>query len=195
MVSPAVTGSLSGQVMLAGAGVAGVRVKLVNAAGVVLAATTSSGTGGFAFTGLAAGSYQVKYVAPSGDVLETGSQASTLTGLTAPVALSAGQAVTLPPEILLSDPATIKGMVYRHGTGDPAWGTGESGVVVTLLNSAGAVVATTTTSAGWFGIYDLPAGSYQIRYAPPPGDVIEAGGPANATTGLTASFTLAAAVW
>ena len=184
--------SLSGVVMLAGSGAAGVTVKLVNASGTVVGTSTTDSTGAFTFTGFAAGSYQVQYVAPKGDVLETGSEATATTGLTPVVAVAAGQSVALPAETLLSNPATIDGMIYRYGTGDPSWGAGAAGVVVTLLNSAGVAVATTTTTTGWFAFTGLAAGTYQLKYAPPAGEVIQSGSSANPATGLTAAVTVTA---
>lgn len=82
-------------------GVAGVTVDLLNAAGTsVLATTTTNASGWYYFGGLAAGSYEVKFVAPSGDQFTVAgvgsnpalnSSANPTTGITAPITLTAGE--------------------------------------------------------------------------------------------------------
>ncbi len=82
-------------------GVAGVNVDLLNATGTsILATTTTNSAGGYSFSGLAAGTYEVKFVAPSGDKFTTegvgsnpavDSSANSTTGITAPVTLTAGE--------------------------------------------------------------------------------------------------------
>jgi hypothetical protein len=66
-------------------------------------------------------------------------------------------------------------------------------VTVSLLNAAGTVIATTTTNtSGGFSFSQLAAGTYQLKYTPPPGQTFIPGAPENTTTGLTAQFTLTA---
>ncbi len=82
-------------------GVAGVTVKLLNAAGTtVLSTTTTDSLGNYAFTGLNAGSYAVSFAAPSTYKLTTqdvgtndaaDSDANATTGITGPITLTAGQ--------------------------------------------------------------------------------------------------------
>ncbi|MDR3538246.1 MAG: SdrD B-like domain-containing protein [Acetobacteraceae bacterium] len=82
-------------------GVAGVTVELLNATGTtVLGKTTTDSTGAYHFTGLAAGTYEVEFVAPTGDGFTRqaagsngaiDSNANQTTGITAPVTLTAGQ--------------------------------------------------------------------------------------------------------
>jgi protocatechuate 3,4-dioxygenase beta subunit len=82
-------------------GVGGVTVDLLNAAGTsILGVTTTNASGAYHFTNLAAGVYDVKFVAPTGDTFTLTSQgantaidsnANQTTGLTAPVTLTAGQ--------------------------------------------------------------------------------------------------------
>jgi protocatechuate 3,4-dioxygenase beta subunit len=82
-------------------GISGVTVKLMNAAGTtVLATTTTSSSGFYQFTGLAAGTYQVYFGTKSGYVLTAANQgsddskdsdANTSTRLSGPIVLSAGQ--------------------------------------------------------------------------------------------------------
>ncbi len=82
-------------------GVAGVTVDLLNATGTaVLATTTTNASGAYYFSGLAAGTYEVKFVAPSGDKFTVegvgsnpaiNSRANPTTGVTAPITLTAGE--------------------------------------------------------------------------------------------------------
>ena len=82
-------------------GVAGVTVDLLNAAGTsTLAVTTTNASGAYLFTGLAAGTYEVQFIAPAADTFTTqtvgtntgiDSNANGTTGITAPITLTAGQ--------------------------------------------------------------------------------------------------------
>ena len=183
--------SIDGTVLLNGTGEAGVTVSVLTAAGTLVATATTNSTGGFAFTDLlAAGSYEVKYTAPSGQVLETGSEASATTGLTPAVTLATSQVLTLPSELLLSDPVTVRATALHYGAPtDASWGTGEGGVTVSLLNAAGQVIAAgVTNSSGTFAFADLPDGIYQLQYGIPSGQGFKSGVPEDASTGLTAQF-------
>jgi beta-glucanase (GH16 family) len=188
-----VTNSIGGTVQLAGGAEAGVTVSLLNGSGTVIASTATNSAGAFAFTGMTVGDYQVKYVAPAGQVLQTGSEASFTTGLTPSIALAAGETLILPAEQMLSSPATIQSNVVHFGAPtDPSWGKGEGGVTVSLLNAAGAVIATTVTASwGGFSFGQIGAGTYQLRYTLPAGQVIDPASPENQVTGLTAQFTVA----
>jgi uncharacterized repeat protein (TIGR01451 family) len=84
------------------AGLGGVTVKLLNATGTtVLATTTTDASGAYHFTGLNPGQYEVQFVAPTGYTLTTqnaagtttanDSNANVTTGITAPVTLVSGQ--------------------------------------------------------------------------------------------------------
>jgi beta-glucanase (GH16 family) len=187
LVSP--LASLAGTVLSAGAGQSGANVALLNGAGKVIATTTTDGAGAFSFSGLAPGSYQVKYTAPSGEVLQTGSQANTATGLTQAVTLAAGQALNLPAELLLTNPATIGAhTLHFGGPTDPYYGAGEGGVTVSLLDASGTVIATTVSnSTGWLSFGDIAPGTYQLQYTPPAGQQLKPG-----TSALTAPFTVTA---
>jgi hypothetical protein len=183
-----VLGTLSGSVTLAGAAATSVVVSLANIAGSVIATTTTNSAGSFSFGGLAAGSYEVKYTAPAGAVLATGSEANPSTGYSAAVTLGVGQTLTLPVEAMLTNPATITGKALHFGgVNDPSYGGSDAGVTVSLLNASGSVIASgTTLSTGYFAFTDIAPGSYQVLYTPPAGQAIEPG-----TSGLTAAFTVA----
>jgi len=69
---------------------------------------------------------------------------------------------------------------------------------VALLNASGTVIASTVSDrGGWFYFGQLAAGTYQLEYTPPAGQVILPGSAVNPTTDLTAPFTLTAgqALW
>ena len=83
------------------AGVGGVTVELLNGTGSsILATTTTNSSGGYEFTGLNAGVYEVKFLSPTGDTFTTqgvgsnaavNSSANQTTGVTSPISLAAGQ--------------------------------------------------------------------------------------------------------
>jgi protocatechuate 3,4-dioxygenase beta subunit len=180
-----------------GPGVAGVTVDLLNATGTsVLAVTTTNASGLYNFSGLAAGVYEVKFIAPTNYTFSTqgvggnaaiNSSANQTTGITAPITLTAGQADHNVEAGLVpgpssttgggqpNPPATITGATFfdanRNGVDD----TGDTllpGTTVELLNSAGtSVLATTTTnSSGAYSFANLNPGTYEVEFVPPAGD-------------------------
>lgn len=97
-------------------GVSGVTVKLKNSGGSVIATTTTNASGNYSFTGLAAGTYVVQFVLPSGygfTLADVGtndgvdSDANASTGLTGTYTLAAGQSNT-----------TVDAGLYRVPTGE-----------------------------------------------------------------------------
>ena len=102
--------------------------------------------------------------------------------------------VVAPVTVPVVGQGVIDGTVHHFGVADPIWGTGQSDVAVSLLNAAGAVIATTVSDGdGWFDFTGLAAGSYMLDYAPPAGVALAPGSAANIATGLTAPFAVAAA--
>jgi hypothetical protein len=181
--------TLSGSVVYAGSGQAGVAVALLTTYGVTVATTATASDGSFSFTGVPSGSYQVQYTTPTAEVLQAGGPASTSTGLTSAITLTAGQTLTLAAETLAPAVGSI--------TGSALYGTaGQAGVAISLLNTTGTVVATTTTSStGSFSFTNVLVGSYQVQYIAPAGEALQSGGPAIATTalattGLTSAVTV-----
>ena len=195
-------------------GVAGVTVDLLDGTGSVLATTTTNATGGYQFTGLNAGVYEVKFVAPTGDQFTTqgstqtatDSSANVSTGITAPVTLAAGQ-VDNNVNAGLVTPLTgsIGDYVWldlnKNGlvnTGEP----GVAGVTVDLLNAAGTTVlaTTTTNNSGGYNFTGLNAGVYEVKFIAPAGDSFTTQGASqtatdsspNVSTGITAPITLGA---
>ena len=197
-------------------GVAGVTVELLNGTGTsILATTTTNSSGTYAFTGLNAGAYDVKFIAPTGDQITTqgvgtnpaiDSSANATTGITAPVTLTAGQVDNNVNAGLETPPAALGSTVWfdanRDGLLDNSE-TGVAGVTVELLNGTGtSVLATTTTnSSGTYAFTNLNAGAYEVEFIAPTGDQFTTQGvgtnpaidsSANATTGITAPVTLTA---
>ncbi|WP_457664695.1 SdrD B-like domain-containing protein [Thiolapillus sp.] len=200
-------------------GLSSVTVNLYDAAGTtLLASTVTDGSGNYAFTGLAPGSYSLEFVAPAGHVISPEAQggntaidsdANPTTGFTAVVALQAGDAVTgidagmSVPQV---QPASLSDRVWYDTDGDGIQDAGEpglGGVTVTLYAAAnpGTVLATTVTDAnGNYSFQGLPADDYVVHFAAPANHVISPAGqaPGNAdsdpdpATGLTAIITLVA---
>jgi protocatechuate 3,4-dioxygenase beta subunit len=201
-------------------GIAGVTVKLLGSDGSTVLATTTTGFyGNYSFTNLAAGTYFVQFIAPSGYTFTTknavgstaanDSNADVTTGKTDAITLSAGQTdntidaglkCTPPPS-----PAALGDLVWKdaNGNGIQDWGEpGIAGVTVKLLGSDGTTVLKTTTT-GFYGKYsftNLAAGTYFVQFIAPSGYTFttqyagDAGKDSNAnvSTGKTDAITLGA---
>jgi protocatechuate 3,4-dioxygenase beta subunit len=194
-------------------GLAGVTVELLNAAGTsVLATTTTNASGNYQFTNLNAGTYEVQFLAPAGDAFTTQGVATATginssansAGLSGPITLTSGQidnAVNAGLKVL---PASISSTVWIDTNKDGLLDNGESGqpgVTVELLNAAGtSVLATTTTNAsGNYTFSNLAPDNYDVEVVPPTGYGFTTQGATgaidsavNATSGITAPFTLTA---
>jgi uncharacterized surface anchored protein len=169
------------------AGIAGVTVKLLNSAGTVLTTTTTDSTGAYLFSGLPAGSYKVQVVTPNGYVVTT-KDASVATdatdsdidasGISGLYTLTGG-----------SNNLTVDAGFYkaRASLGDKVWcdadkdgiqdagEAGVCGVTVKLLDTAGNVVATTTTDVnGNYKFSNLNPGDYSVQVVAPTGYVFSA---------------------
>ncbi len=57
-----------------GTGISGVTVELENTSGGVISTTTTDASGAYHFTGLAPGSYEVQFIAPTGDAFSAALQ-------------------------------------------------------------------------------------------------------------------------
>ena len=171
-----------------GSGLAGVSVDVLNAAGAVIATTTTNNGGVFLFTGLASGTYTIQYAPPPLYTLEAGGTADPDSGQAAAVSLAAGQALALPDEQVLTAPATVTGTVTFLG--GSYWKM--TGMAVSLLSTTGAVLATTVTdNTGTYQFTGVAAGSYQFLYTLPTGAVFYSGYE-NHTTGLSLVTAVAA---
>ena len=163
------------------AGLAGQTVQLLNAAGAVLASTTTGSTGAYGFTGQAPGTYQLQFVAPGGSrftVQDQGgddtvdSDANPTTGRSASISLASGGSAT---NVSAGSyvPGTISGLAFTDSNGDGLRGSAEpllAGITVRLLNGAGTTLATALTGAGGsYGFTGLAPGQYQVEFTAPPG--------------------------
>ena len=165
-------------------GISGVTVKLMAADGTtVLATTTTSWSGYYQFSNLAAGTYQVYFGTKSGYELTAANQgtsdssdsdANTTTRLSGPVVLSAGENDTTVDAGMVEycpPPGTgsIGNFVWNDCDKDGKQDSGEgglSGVTVKLMASNGTTVlaTTTTSSSGYYQFSNLAAGTYQVYF-------------------------------
>lgn len=175
----AAPGSISGIALGAG-GVpqAGVTVTLLDATGATAIATaTSDASGAYSLTGIAPGAYRLSYAAPSGALLQSGPNGSLVT-------LSAGQALALQPEMLVSSAGTVNGTLLFAGT--PV-----AGRTVALLNGSGATIVTSTTdTAGAYAFAGLADGTYGLKFTTLAGEALKVGDAANTATGIVSGITL-----
>ncbi|MBL8429172.1 MAG: carboxypeptidase regulatory-like domain-containing protein [Dechloromonas sp.] len=167
------------------AGVAGVAVNLLNAAGAVVATSTTNASGNYLFQNLMPGSYAVQVVAPNGYVITgkdlggndaTDSDVDAATGKTVVTTLESGENDLSWDAGLYQNPASIGDRVWldknANGVQD-AGETGIAGVAVKLLNSAGAVVGSATTDAnGNYLFSNLTPGDYAVQIVAPTGYTI-----------------------
>ena len=83
--------------------------------------------------------------------------------------------------------------VFVEHYGNQDAGTPLGGIGVALRNAAGLIVATgITNSSGFYTFSGLAAGSYSVQYIMPGAYSVRPGGFADASTGVTSSFTLSA---
>jgi fimbrial isopeptide formation D2 family protein/uncharacterized repeat protein (TIGR01451 family) len=158
----------------------GVTVRLLNAAGTVIATTATDASGLYSFANLLPGTYSVRFTAPNGTLFTTrdagndglDSDAHITNGGTTQVTLTSGQ----------TNNTRDAGLILAASIGDRVWADldrdgqqdgeepGIAGVTIRLLSAAGAVLATTTTDAGGFYNFgNLRPGSYSVEFATPPG--------------------------
>ncbi len=159
-------------------GIAGATVKLLNSAGTVIATTTTDSQGKYLFSGLSAGDYKVQFFKPTGfhsstradvgadnadsDIAKTTASSAT----TATINLSAGE----------NDTTVDAGFYKLACIGDRVWEDknhngiqdvgepGIGGIRVTLLDSANAVVATTTTNSSGNYSFNVDPGTYRLKF-------------------------------
>ncbi|BDI33777.1 hypothetical protein CCAX7_58280 [Capsulimonas corticalis] len=153
------------------AGLSGITVNLLDASGNIVATTTTDSSGGYSFAGLAPAGYTVSAPsAASGYALET--------AVTLAVTVVANQNDGANDFGYVTPVGSLSGVLFLDGDKDGKYDAGEallSGVTVTVKDSSGNVVATTTTdSDGAYSVPGLIVGSYTVS-APTAtgGDVLE----------------------
>ena len=161
-------------------GIEGATVELLDAAGDVIATTTTAADGSYSFTGLDAGEYSVRFpTSVDGKTLvdanvggddTVDSDADQGTGTTAPVTVVAGE-TTSDVDAGVEDPGTasLAGRLFcddnNNDVDDGGAEPGVSGVTVELLDASGAVIGSTTTGAdGSYEFTNLDAGTYSVRF-------------------------------
>ncbi len=162
------------------AGVAGVTLQLRTTAGAVLQTTMTDADGDYQFD-VAAGSYQVSIVLPTGYLL-TGKNAGAdisidsdfdqVTGYSNVVTVNAGQNI-LTVDAGLYQAASLGDRVWLDSNGNGQLDgaeAGVAGVTVRLLDTSGATVASTTTnSSGNYLFSSLKPGTYAVQFVAPSG--------------------------
>ncbi|WP_308917517.1 SdrD B-like domain-containing protein [Jannaschia sp. LMIT008] len=159
-------------------GIGGVTVSLLDAAGNTVRTAQTDSDGSYEFTGLAAGDYRVAFPTDvDGKTLAAqdvgddrfDSDADRGTGLTDTISLAIGQR-SEDNDAGVRDPGTasLAGKVFMDNDKDDLDGAGDMGirgVEVQLLDSDGAIVATTRTDQdGAYEFTGLDAGSYAVRF-------------------------------
>ena len=164
------------------AGIAGVTVKLLNAAGGVAATATTDANGNYLFSNLTPGSYSVQVVAPAGYSI-TGKDLGGNDALDSDIDPATGSTIATTLESGENDLSWDAGLYQQTASyGDKVWldknangvqdagETGLAGITVKLLNGAGGVVATTTTDAnGNYLFSNLTPGDYAAQVVAPTG--------------------------
>ena len=154
-------------------GIAGVTVKLLDAAGNVLETTVTDGNGNYSFDNLPAGDYVVMVdpaTVPAG-LAPTFELDGNFDGMT-PVTLAAGE-TNNDVDFGYQPNGAIGDRVFEDLNGNGQQDAGEPGipgVTVNLLNAAGNVIATDTTDANGNYLFEgLAAGDYGVDFIEPAG--------------------------
>jgi protocatechuate 3,4-dioxygenase beta subunit len=160
-------------------GITGVTVNLLNSAGTIIATTTTNASGAYNFPNVAPGTYSVTFTTPAGytptgsnlggnDATDSDPIGGTVTG----IVITAGISNTT-IDAGFRGTGVIGNFVWNDSNGNGIQDPGETGiqgVVVTLRDAAGNVVATTTTDVnGTYSFTNVPPGTYCVAYATPTG--------------------------
>ena len=167
------------------AGVAGVKVTLLDASGnAVGSPLVTDANGNYLFTNLKPGAYSVQFDKTSlpagyaftgqdqgGDDLRD-SDASAIDGKTAQVLLASGDSNHSLDAGIVALPASLGDRVWHDANLNGVQDAGEagiSGVTVQLKNAAGSVIGSTVTDATGYYNFSVDAGTYSVAVVAPPG--------------------------
>ncbi len=159
----------------------GVKLELVNAAGSVVATTTSAADGSYQFNNLPAGVYSIIETQPT-DLIDGVSRAGTINGLNVgnaingirieQISLIGGQQGTN-YDFCELPPASISGHVFQDDNNDGVRQSSETllpGATIRLLDQLGNLVAQTVTDQqGSYRFRGLRNGTYRIEEVTPAG--------------------------
>lgn len=168
------------------AGLGGVTVRLLNCTGTVLDSVVTSGSGAYQFAGLAAGSYQIQFVAPSGRNFSpayrgskggSDSNANSATGMTTCLTMTDGRIrrgidAGFTGGGSSNANATLGDRVWRDADGDGVQDSNESGlagVLVELRDCQGKVLDTAVTDIAGAYSFSVAPGRYELRFNAPGG--------------------------
>ncbi|MCA9156303.1 MAG: carboxypeptidase regulatory-like domain-containing protein, partial [Planctomycetales bacterium] len=154
----------------------GVTVELLDAGGNVVATTQTDANGAYKFDNLRPGKYAVRELQPTG-YFQGGQRAGSGGGDDSQVDLITSINVGSDQHLVDYDfcelpPSILSGYVHADPDQDCVFDAGETlqGVKVELLDSAGKVIATTTTdTTGYYKFEGLAPGSYTVRETQPDG--------------------------
>ncbi|MGC5198361.1 SdrD B-like domain-containing protein, partial [Aphanothece microscopica] len=161
-------------------GVADVTVKLLDAAGTVIATDVTDAWGYYKFYALDPGTYGVKVETPAGYSVSAAGMGTNgardsdadASGLIAPVVVFSGDSRN-DVDAGLYRTVSIGDRVWMDANGNGVQDSGEqgaAGVTVRLLDAAGQVIATTATgSTGTYRFADLLPGTYAVQFVAPDG--------------------------
>ena len=150
-------------------GYQGQTVQLLDQDGNVVATTTTAADGSYSFEHLPDGTYSVKAVKDGAltDTEQTEDPDGTKDNASEPITLDPTQSKKENVNFGYVPDYSLSGTIYRDGNRSESHDANENpyaGVTVNLLDSAGNVVATTTTDAnGAYSFSKLPAGDYRVK--------------------------------
>ena len=150
-------------------GYQGQTVQLLDQDGNVVATTMTAADGSYSFEHLPDGTYSVKVVKDGAltDTEQTEDPDGTKDNASEPITLDPTQSVKEGVNFGYVPDYSLSGTIYRDGNRSASHDSTENpyaGVTVNLLDSAGNVVATTTTDAnGAYSFSKLPAGDYRVK--------------------------------
>ena len=147
----------------------GVTVDLLDAAGNVVATTTTDAHGAYAFTNLEEGTYKVRVrkEGPIADLDQTEDPDATKDNTSGDITLELNDPIKENVNFGYISDNSISGTIYRDDNRSNSHNGGEAGYpeqTVQLLDKDGQVIATTTTDAnGNYSFDNLPDGTYSVK--------------------------------